>query len=175
MEKIQFYFTFFFQSDILFFFFNVSNYILFKIGSLVSFLASWFQTLLLLHTPHIYTTWALFLSSYTSAWSGFHTALSKSNLEYHPSAPPSLLNTPPCTYISLCARALTACFTLSVICPSSQERALHCITSVAHRFVFTCKVLLTKRTLHSATPAIVHKTFWSVSPPHHFHLSFNYT
>ncbi len=72
-------------------------------------------------------------------------------------------------------RMKAPCFTLSVICPSSQERALHCITSVAHRFTFTCKVLLTKvRTLRSATPAIVHKTLWSFSPPHHFHLSFNY-
>ncbi len=78
----------------------MSNYILFKTGSLVSFLASWFQNpLALTHTTYIQPE--LFsCHHYTSAWSGFHTALSKSNLEYHPSAPPSLLNTPPCTYIS---------------------------------------------------------------------------
>lgn len=70
-------------------------------------LVSWFQYTLAL-TNIKYTTWALFLSSHTLAWSGFHIVLSKSNLEYHPSAPPSLLNTPTCTYILSCATALTA-------------------------------------------------------------------
>lgn len=161
-----------------FFFFGFKLVANINLQCLESFLASWFQyPLALTHTK--YTTWALFLSSYTSAWSGFHTALSKSNLEYHPSAPPSLLNTPACTYISLCARALTAWRQRALLFQSSVHllRKGPCIALplwlIDSLSLVKCYWLNYARSIVQLLQSCT-KPFDPSPPPHHFHLSFNY-